>query len=327
MLIYKNYSNDSYFNLAAEQYLLDTKQVSIFMLWKNDRSVIIGKNQNAYAELDLDYVNKNKIKVVRRLTGGGAVFHDKGNVNFTFIVPETENATLDFARFTAPIIEAIKSLGADDVCLSGRNDILINGAKISGNAQTQYNGKTLHHGTLLYDSDISMLVGSLKVDEEKIKSKGIKSVRNRVCNIKDFIFSKMDTDEFMSYLENYISENTGAELVEFSEEDILNIQKLADEKYSTWDWNFGKSKEFSVEKKKRYDFGTVNINLTAENGIIKSLKIYGDFFGVADITKLENILCGTKLEKDSITHILGNVCIEDYIMGMSCNDFAELILS
>ena len=130
MVIYRNSSIDPYFNLAAEQYLLDTKQGEIFMLWKNDRSVIVGKNQNAYAELDLEYVRQNEIKVVRRLTGGGAVFHDVGNVNFTFIVPHTENATLDFARFTKPIINAIKSLGVEDVCLSGRNDILINGMKI-----------------------------------------------------------------------------------------------------------------------------------------------------------------------------------------------------
>ncbi len=327
MLIYKNSRIDACFNLAAEQYLLDKKLGEIFMLWRNSNSVIIGKNQNAYSELDVGYVNENKINVVRRLTGGGAVFHDIGNINFTFIVPSEENATLDFARFTQPIIEAIKSLGAEDVCLSGRNDILINGSKISGNAQTLYNGKTLHHGTLLYDSDLSMLVGALKVDEEKIKSKGIKSVRNRVTNIKDFIKNKMSTEEFMDYLEKYIVEHTDAEIVEFSDEDIANIQKLSDEKYSTWEWNFGKSKEFVAEKKKRFDFGTVCVNLTAEHGVIKDIKIYGDFFGSGDISQIEKLLNGVILNEEAIKDKLVGIQIEDYIMGMTHSDLAKLIIS
>ncbi len=327
MYIYKNRSTDSYFNLASEQYLLDTKQGSIFMLWRNDRSVIVGKNQNTYAELDLDYVTKNKIKVVRRLTGGGAVFHDIGNVNFTFIVPKEDNATLDFEKFTIPVINAIKSLGVEDICLSGRNDILINGVKISGNAQSLYKGKTLHHGTLLYSSDLSMLTGALKVDEEKIRSKGIKSVRNRVCNIKDFIKTKMETEEFMDYLEQYISREMNAQKVEFTTEDINAIQKLADEKYSTWEWNFGKSKEYTASKKKRYDFGSVVVDLTLDNGVIKDIKIYGDFFGSDDITDLENILHGVKMEKTNIELALSGVTVENYIMGMDKERFAELIIS
>ena len=172
-----------------------------------------------------------------------------------------------------------------------------------------------------------MLTGALKVDEEKIRSKGIKSVRNRVCNIKDFIKTKMETEEFMDYLEQYISREMNAQKVEFTTEDINAIQKLADEKYSTWEWNFGKSKEYTASKKKRYDFGSVVVDLTLDNGVIKDIKIYGDFFGSDDITDLENILHGVKMEKTNIELALSGVTVENYIMGMDKERFAELIIS
>ena len=287
----------------------------------------IRKNQNTYAELDVDFVEKNNVKVVRRLTGGGAVFHDKGNVNFTFIVPQTENATLDFERFTRPIINALKSLGIEGVCLSGRNDILIDDVKISGNAQSLYNNKTIHHGTLLYNADLTSLVGALRVDEEKIKSKGIKSVRNRVCNIIDFMPEKIDVCDFMDYLEKYVANETGAEIVDFSEEDIKNIQKLADEKYSTWEWNFGQSKAFSADKKKRYPFGTVGIQFSADQGIINQIKIYGDFFGVGDVDLLASSMIGARVEKAELEKVLDGELIAKCISGMDKESFVELVLS
>ncbi|MBR5313792.1 MAG: lipoate--protein ligase [Clostridia bacterium] len=327
MIIYRNNSTDAYFNLASEQYLLDTKQGDVFMLWRNDRSVIVGKNQNTYAELDVDFVEKNNVKVVRRLTGGGAVFHDKGNVNFTFIVPQSENATLDFERFTRPIINALASLGVEGVCLSGRNDILIDGVKISGNAQSLYNSKTIHHGTLLYNADLTSLVGALRVDEEKIKSKGIKSVRNRVCNIVDFMPEKIDVCDFMDYLEKYVANETGAEIVDFSEEDIKNIRKLADEKYSTWEWNFGQSKAFTADKKKRYPFGSVGIQFSADQGIINQIKIYGDFFGVENVDCLASSMVGARVEKAELEKVLDGELIAKCISGMDKESFIELVLS
>ena len=168
MRIIPTTSLDPHFNLAAEEYLLTQSKEEIFMLWRNDRSVIIGKNQNAYAELNLPFVEEHNVKVVRRMTGGGAVFHDPGNINFTFIVNSAEKA-IDFVPYTAPIIDYLRSLGAD-ATLSGRNDILIDGRKVSGNAQCVLNGRTMHHGTLLFSSDMSELAGALKVDESKIKS-------------------------------------------------------------------------------------------------------------------------------------------------------------
>ncbi|MBE6671762.1 MAG: lipoate--protein ligase [Ruminococcaceae bacterium] len=327
MIIYRNNSVDPYFNLASEQYLLDEKNGGIFMLWRNDNAVIIGKNQNAYAEIDLEYVEKNNIKVVRRLTGGGAVFHDIGNINYTFIVPESEKATLDFERFTRPVIKAIEALGVENVCLSGRNDIMIGEQKISGNAQTQYNGKTLHHGTLLYSADLSKLAGALRVDPEKIKSKGIKSVRNRVGNISEYISEKLDTEEFMSYLEGYISKETDSDIIEFSDEDMQKIQQLSDSKYSTWEWNFGKSKEFCTEKKKRYPFGSVAVDLSLENGIIKSVKIFGDFFGLKDVSILEEQLLGLRYEMNEVRNSIDSVILGECICGIDIEQFLELLFS
>ena len=327
MIIYRNKNTDAYFNLAAEQYLLDTKNDSIFMLWRNDKAVIIGKNQNAYGELDVDYVEKNNIKVVRRLTGGGAVFHDIGNVNFSFIVPGEEHAVLDFARFTAPIIQALSDLGIKDVELSGRNDIHIGGSKISGNAQSSYNGKTLHHGTLLYSADLSMLAGALRVDEEKIKAKGIKSVRNRVANIKDYLTADMSAEQFMSYLEEKIISTVGGEIRDFTAEDIEGISKLSKEKYSTWEWNFGQSKEYSATKKKRYTFGGVSAEMTVEKGYVKDIRISGDFFGVRDIKELEALLIGKRFEKSQLENIISREFISQCIAGMEPEDFISLLLS
>ncbi|MCL2518284.1 MAG: lipoate--protein ligase [Oscillospiraceae bacterium] len=287
MILFKNENTDPYFNLACEEYLLETES-DVIMLWRNEPSVIIGRNQNAYAELNLGYIKTNNIKAVRRLTGGGAVFHDLGNVNFTFITPKSENV-LNFKHYTQPIINSLSKLGISaELC--GRNDVEVNGLKISGNAQCCRNDKILHHGTLLFSADLTKLAGSLNVDEEKIKSKGIKSVRSRVVNIQELLDREMDVLEFKSFIESCFD----AEVRELP--NTNEIQKLADTKYSTWDWNFGKSKEYSFKDKKRYDFGTVEINLNVDGGYITDIKIFGDFFSMNDISELEQSLIGTKFE-------------------------------
>lgn len=327
MTIYRNSSTDPYFNLAAEQYLLDTATESIFMLWRNSSAVIIGKNQNAYSELDIDYVEKNNIKVVRRLTGGGAVFHDEGNVNFTFITPNGEDCTLDFARFTAPIIEALTHLGLENVCLSGRNDLMANGVKVSGNAQTSYNGKTLHHGTLLFSADLTRLAKALTVDPEKIESKGIKSVRSRVGNIKDMLNTDMDALSFMAHLEKFIISRGNTEIKDLTERDKKYIQELADSKYSTWEWNYGKSKQYTARKKRRYPFGTVIAELAVNNGIIDGIKLSGDFFGSDDPSFIEQLLTGVRCSAHDLQHALEGQSLESCISGMKNDDLIRLLLS
>ncbi len=317
MTVYKNNHTDPYFNLASEQYLLDTKDGDIFMLWKNEPSVIIGKNQNAYAELNIDFIKKNNIKVVRRLTGGGAVFHDLGNVNFTFITAENNCKALNFKRFTKPVTDALRHFGVSAE-LSGRNDITVDGRKISGNAQCVYNGKIMHHGTLLFSADMSHLAGALNPDPEKFQSKGIKSVRSRVANISEF--ADIQIDDFIDYLES----SFGGEVKSLSSEDERAIQKLSDEKYSTWDWNYGKSKEWSAIKKKRFDFGKLEAKIDATGGIISSIRLEGDYFGIKPVSELEKTLIGKKLEYDSLTAALSDV--GSYISGSTPELISDLIL-
>lgn len=316
-----NSSLDPYFNLAAEQYLLERDDLNpVFMLWRNSPAVIIGKNQNAYAELNETFIREKGIKTVRRLTGGGAVFHDEGNVNYTFISPKEGTKALDFARFCSPIIKALCDLGANAV-LSGRNDIEIDGRKVSGNAQTVYGNKILHHGTLLWSADLSRLAGALRVDPEKIASKGIKSVRSRVANIRDIIASEMDTTEFISYLFSRID----AAPREFNDDEISKINALRDSRYSKWEWNWGASKDFSAKKSERFGFGRVEVSFDSYGGVITAISIGGDFFGQGDISRLEEKLVGVRLEFNALKAALCDV--DYYISGAKDGDIASLILS
>lgn len=334
MKIIINNHTDPYFNLASEEFLLDNVPGELFMLWRNEPAVIIGRSQNAFAELNLEFIREHNIKVVRRLTGGGAVFHDLGNVNFTYIVRREGAETLDFARFTKPVIEALRKLGVPAE-LSGRNDIVVRvdgeARKISGNAQCVRPAKyaaggadrIMHHGTLLYSADMGKLAGALNVDPEKIKSKGIKSVRARVANIADCLsdeYKGMDAAEFMEFM----LRETPGEHIELSTADEAAIQKLADEKYSSWGYTYGSSKQFSVTRKKYFEFGTVEVGLDADCGVICDIKIGGDFFGVRDITELCGMLRGVRLEYTALTQALAGV--GDFIMGATPAEIATLML-
>ena len=315
-----NPSTDAYFNLAAEEYLLDREDARpVFMLWRNADAVIIGRNQNAYAEINESFVQEQGVKVVRRLTGGGAVFHDLGNVNYTFIVSREEAEALDFRRFAAPIISALDALGAKPE-LSGRNDIEIGGRKVSGNAQCVRNGRIMHHGTLLWSSDPSKIAGALNVDPEKISAKGIKSVRSRVGNIKELIGSRMEVSDFIDYLFSYL----GADPRGFNTEETSAIRALSDVKYSTWEWNRGQSKAFSAHSKARFPFGSVDLRYNAEGGVIAEVSITGDFFGIRDIHGLEESLRGTRLDRTSLESALSEA--DKYIHGAAPEALARLIL-
>ncbi|MBR6921990.1 MAG: lipoate--protein ligase [Clostridia bacterium] len=318
MKAYINTSTDPYFNLAAEQYLLDTEDGEIFMLWRNDKAVIIGRNQNAYAEIDRAFVKEHDIAVVRRLTGGGAVFHDLGNVNFTFISPKRDDDLLDFSHFCAPVVTALRKLGVPAE-LSGRNDMTVNGRKFSGNAACVYNGKSMHHGTLLFSADVSEIEGSLHVDPEKMQSKGIKSVRSRVCNLKEYL-PDLDVTGFFNYLISEIAPDASY----FSDEQIKGIQKLKDEKYGTWEWNYGVSKQYAKTAKKRYPFGSVEISYTAENGILSDVKISGDYFGTSPTKELENRLKGCRLSYGELCGALSGA--DEFISGASPEQITDLFM-
>lgn len=313
-------STDPYHNLAVEEYIFEKTQDNVFILWQNDKTVVIGKNQNINCELDFDFVNKNGIKVARRITGGGAVYHDLGNLNYSFI-SSTGKEGIDFAYFTRPIIDALSALGVD-ARLTGRNDIEVEGKKISGNAQYSKNGRTLHHGTLLFDTDLSVLSSALRVDEEKIKSKAIKSTRSRVTNLKSLIPIK-DINEFIDYLCCFIINKFSPETIpEPNDEYITELEQ----RNSSEEWLFPKSaylSSFTVRKKKKYDFGIVDIELSMNGDIISDIKIYGDFFGTKDLSELSAKISGNSISE--IDKILENTNLSDYILGMTSGELSELI--
>ncbi len=319
MIIIQNKSTDPYFNLAAEQYLIDNCDEDIFMLWRNDRTVVIGNNQNAYAEVDREYADTHGISVSRRLTGGGAVFHDLGNVNFSFIIP-SDSKGIDFKKYTAPIIESLKKMGLPAE-LSGRNDILVDGRKVSGNAQCVRNGKVLHHGTLLYSADLSKVAGVLRVDPAKLRSKGIKSVHSRVANIKDLMDTDMDVASFMEAIEaDFEGERRG-----FTDTELREIQNLRDEKFATWDWIWGRSKEYTLVTKERFTYGSVEANINTDHGIIKEVKLTGDFFGVGDIKELTDSLKGVRYDYAEVLAHISKYDIQRYVFGGNAEDISKLV--
>ena len=324
MIFIYNKSLNPFYNMAAEEYLVKNSQDEIFMLWQNDNTIVIGRNQNTLSEINYDYVKENNINVVRRMSGGGAVFHDMGNINFTFIL-NSGNDFSNYKKFTQPIIDFLKTLGAD-ASLSGRNDLVIGDKKISGNAQYMYKNRILHHGTLLYNSEENKLASSLRVSEDKIQSKGIKSVRSRVTNIHDHITVPLTAKEFIEKLKMFMLSKGNIRGEYDLERDNKEIQKLCDEKYATWDWNFGYSPKYSFSKKQRFQSGCVEVCMDVKtNGIIEDIKIFGDFFSKLDVKDLENIICGHKHEYGELKNLLDTVCVSDYISGITETDFLNII--
>ena len=316
-----NPSTDAYFNLAAEEYLLKHFEDDVFMLWRNDKAVIVGKFQNSAAEINLDYVREHGIKVVRRQTGGGAVFHDLGNVNYTFIGTKGSG---DFRTFSEPILRVLNEMGVP-AQFEGRNDLTINGMKFSGTAQCVYRDRILHHGTLLFASEMDDLTAALKVNPLKFKDKAVKSVRKRVTNISEHLPSPMSVTDFIEVVMQNVSQNSeNAVPYELSEYDIQEISKLRDEKYSTWDWNFGTSPKFGYTKQIRTGGGNVELNLDVEKGVITAIKFYGDFFAQKELADFEQIFLHQKYESENIRRLLQSVEINDYFRNVTVGEMLEL---
>ena len=311
-------STNPYYNLAVEEYLLNNSVDDIFMLWQNSPTVVIGRNQNAYAEVKVGYAKDNGIFVSRRITGGGAVYHDLGNINYTFITSESKAKALDYAYFTKPIIEALASLGLK--CnLSGRNDIECDGKKFSGNAQYSSNGRILHHGTLLFDADVSALSSVLKVDKEKLEYKAVKSHKSRVVNLLTLLDKKIGVDEFIEYIEKYVLENLGAEISNV--EDNAEIKRLY-ERNSSEEWIYSSKRyltDYTVHKRNKYPFGIVNVEIKLAKDVIEDIVISGDFFGLGDINELEAKLKGKRRED------IKDIDVSKYIDKMTLEEFCELI--
>lgn len=321
MLCLLDKSTDPYFNLAAEEYMLKNFKEDVFMLWRNDNAIIVGKHQNTLSEINLDYVKEKEIKVVRRISGGGAVFHDLGNLNFTFIRTGEEGNLVDFKKFTLPIIEVLQKMGVD-AKFEGRNDLTIEGKKFSGNAEHVWKNRTLHHGTILFSSVISDLTKALKVNPLKFKDKAVKSIRSRVTNVSEHLTEKMDVTEFRNRIMKHIMEKYKDSVhYEFSKNDIKKIEKIRDEKFGRWEWNFGYSPKYNFERLVKTNGGTVEFHIDVEKGIMKEVKIYGDFFHKYDIEVVEKALSGVRHDPVSIKDVLGEFKFDNYFKNIKIEEF------
>ena len=288
-------NTDPYFCLAAEEYLLKNFEDDIFMLWQSENAVVVGKHQNAAAEINHRFVHENNIAVCRRISGGGTVFHDEGNVNFTFIKNVKSPAEISFKLFTAPVVEALAKLGIE-ATTSGRNDLLINGLKISGNAEHVYKNRVLHHGTLLFNSDLENLGEAIKVTPGKFEGKAVQSNRSPVANISQFLKTTMTTSQFVQFLLDTQLENLQNSLYQLTENDIQTIEKLSAEKFKTWEWNFGYSPKYTFRNEVEIDGKVLSIRLMVEKGIIVEAEIRGAYFNSKNS---EVISCGLKEKQHS----------------------------
>ncbi|WP_421384103.1 lipoate--protein ligase [Bacillus salacetis] len=317
---------DPRINLAIEEYALKNLDINetYLLFYINEPSIIIGKNQNTIEEINTEYVEAQKLHVVRRLSGGGAVYHDLGNLNFSFITKDDGESFHNFQKFTEPVIKALKKLGVNAE-LSGRNDIEAEGRKISGNAQFSTKGRMFSHGTLLFDSEIENVVSALKVRKDKIESKGIKSIRSRVANIAEFLEEKISITEFRSMLLRYIFDENEVEEYVLTEEDWKNINELSQQRYQNWEWNYGRSPKFNLQHSHRFPVGSIDIRLEVNKGVIENCKIYGDFFGVGDVSDIENKLIGLKYEKAEVEHALEAVEIQHYFGNVTKEDIVNLV--
>ena len=327
MLCIVDSTTDPYWNLAAEEYLLTSLSEPVFRLWRNAPSVIVGRYQNAAAEINSEYVRTRGIPVVRRLTGGGAVFHDLGNVNYTFIdrKVEGEDTAAMFRRFTAPVISALRSLGVE-ASLEGRNDLVISGRKFSGNAVCVHGGRVLQHGTLLFSASVADLSGALNTRPEKFIGKSVQSNRSRVTNISEHLPSRhrsMSVEEFITYLQDHIADSTDT-LRGYTAQEMAAIDRLCREKYSTWQWNYGNSPRYGLNQTRRFPWGFIEVSLDVSGGLIRSCSIRGDYFFTRPTEEVERVLTGLPHSYNAVRCALAALPLAEYFGPVSPEDLTAL---
>ena len=306
-------STDPYFNLAAEEYFLKNFQEDFFMLWRSRPSVVVGKHQNALAEINHEFVRENQIPVARRLSGGGTVFHDPGNVNFTFIRNVKDISEVNFKVFTVPVVAALGKLGVE-AYTTGRNDLLIDGKKISGNAEHVHKNRVLHHGTLLFDSHLEALKGALKVDLSRFEDKAVQSNRSEVTNIANYLHTPISAEVFAHFLFDEISRNFPEFMVyELLAGDIAAIQKLSDEKYQTWNWIFGYSPRYRFTNKLATETGEIQVRLQVEKGLITEAEFSGALSGETN-QKVTAILMGCRHDIGDVQNLLGKAAMPPHFI-------------
>jgi lipoate---protein ligase len=313
-------------NLALEEYCvrnLDFENEDYLLFYVNEPSIIIGKHQNTIEEINSAYVKAHNIHVVRRISGGGAVYHDSGNLNFSFLTKYAEDRINNFSKFTEPVTRTLNEMGVNAV-LGGRNDITVDGRKISGNAQFTNTKAMFSHGTLLLDSHIENVVEALNVKTDKIESKGIKSVRSRVANIREFLDFDLSVEEFkQKIIKSVFGGNVQEQII--TAQDWEKVMELSNSKYKTWQWNYGRSPEFNIRKINRFPFGQIDARIFVKDGIIKDIKFFGDFLGYGETEEIENKLKEIYYREDSIKNAINEFDLKYYFGDITHEEFTKFI--
>lgn len=318
-------STNPFYNLALEETLftqLCEGTDGYFMLWQNAPSIIVGRHQNSHEEINAELRQRYALPVVRRQTGGGAVYHDLGNLNFSFLVPDRQHGPLDFTRFLRPIASVLASLGIS-VELSSRNDLTVAGKKISGSAQLRNKKGILHHGTLLVSLDLDMLGAVLTGAPDKFLSKGIASVRSRVTNLSEHAplgFS-------MQVLKDALFSQCAQGMAQASTDTCAAALALATKKYSTWEWNFGASPPFSHQWRQRFSWGALEVCFSVVGGHIRSCRLFGDYFSQADAAEVEQACVGLPYQRDALYNRLKNMDLYLYFSGCEPKEVLDFLCS
>jgi lipoate-protein ligase A len=320
---------DAHHNLALEEYVLRNKlgDEDALLFYVNEPAIIIGRNQNTIEEIDPDVVAARGIRVVRRVSGGGAVYHDLGNLNFSFMTRDVSGRFNRYDKFNGPVVDVLRSLGVPAE-IGGRNDILVDGRKISGNAQFATHDRMFSHGTLLLDSDLDHITAALRPRPGKVESKGMKSIRSRVANISEFLEQPMDVNELRELLlEGIFGTRNRAEIptTPLDDADHRAIQELLEKKYRTWEWNYGQNPPSNIERAHRFPAGEIDVRLFIEDGRIASIRVFGDFMGQRDVHDIEERLLRLPYDASAITSALSDLDLSLYFGAIPADEAMRLI--
>ncbi|MEM7798878.1 MAG: lipoate--protein ligase [Chloroflexota bacterium] len=312
-------------NLAIEEHLLrNVKSSGLLLFYINEPSVIIGRNQNTIAEIDPDYINNNGINVVRRLSGGGGVYHDLGNLNFSFITNDTHHLN-DFHKFLEPVVNVLNSLGVP-AAIQGKSDIIVDGKKISGNAQFSSKGRMFSHGTILFDTSIEHMLKALNPRKSVIESHAVQSVRKFVTNVKDHLPSPMTIDELKDEILRGVFGEFDPPIYDLMDEDWAQIEAIQEERYGRWSWNFGYSPKFNMQRKLDLPRGgAIEAHLDVKDGLIQDVLFQGNFQSTTDPDEIVGALIGIRHHADDIRQALEEIDVSSYFGEIEREEIMSLL--
>lgn len=316
-------NHNPHFNLATEEYFLKTSQEELFILYINEPCIVVGKHQNILSEINLPYVRENKIKLARRISGGGTVYQDLNNLNFSFIHNCINRDKISFTEFTRPILEALREMGLE-VHFSDRNDLLLSSEKISGNAMHIYKNRVLSHGTLLFNTDLTKLSEALKSNNSRFNDKSIKSVRSRVTNIFPYLKEILMINTFTDRIfENILSKNENSHIQLLNTAEEWEINKIAEEKFNTWQWTYGYSPKYTYKNSFNIDRNTINVEFSVERGLISNTKVITHPLD----TVIDDLLCQTLNETlhdyDTIKMKLNKISLNNSFLKDNLSDYCD----